>query len=196
MGRVVAVLAAMALVGMLVFVGMTIDLALHGAYVSGGVERFPGAEMVAGVSGAITPLGLLALPLGTVLGLVLTLLSAGFVANIPAALLTLPAPVALVIYCALARRARLGGSGIAGRGGRAQQDPGGGDRHRPDGRHGDEEWAQGVARGVGGAVKRAEHEYGAEEQEREGDDEAGDAKAAHGVCSCPLDKWRRWCASL
>jgi small-conductance mechanosensitive channel len=138
MGRVVAVLAAMALVGMLVFVGMTIDLALHGAYVSGGVERFPGAEMVAGVSGAIAPLGLLALPLGTVLGLVLTLrgrewvwlvviftlfpvagmsmLAAGFVANIPAALLTLPAPVALVIYCALARRARLGGSGIARRG--------------------------------------------------------------------------------
>ena len=41
MRRVLTVLAAFALVTMLIFVAMTVDLSLRGAYVTNSVERFP-----------------------------------------------------------------------------------------------------------------------------------------------------------
>lgn len=138
MRRLLAILAAVALVTMLIFVGMTVDLALHGAYVTDSVERFPGAETVATVGSAITQIGLLILLWATILGLVLairrrhwgwlvaivvlfpvavvSMLSAGFLPDVRVALLTILSPLALLIYGVRSRPARAAGGMGAGAG--------------------------------------------------------------------------------
>jgi hypothetical protein len=113
-------LAALALVMLLVFVGMVTDLSLHGAYVTGDVERFPGAELVATLGSGIAILGLLILLGTTFLDLMLTrqqrqwgwflvlltllpvamvsVFSAGFHPDVGVAVLALLSPIALLIY--------------------------------------------------------------------------------------------------
>lgn len=120
MRRALIVLATFALATMIIFVAMTIDLSLHGAYVTNSVERFPGAVAVVVIGSAITQIGLLVLLGATILGLALTgqrhqwgwlllivvlfpvavasMLSAGFVANSALALLTLLSPFVLLLY--------------------------------------------------------------------------------------------------
>jgi hypothetical protein len=128
MRRVLIVLAAFALVTMLIFVAMTVDLSLHGAYVTNSVERFPGAVAVVTIGSAITQIGLLVLLGATILGLALTgqrhqwgwlllilvlfpvavasMLSTAFVPNVALALLTLLSPLVLLLYSLRAHSAR------------------------------------------------------------------------------------------
>src|SRR5262249_12327086 len=62
-------LAIVALVAMLVFVGMVIDLSLQGPFVTNHVERFPGADSVASIGSGIAELGLFVLSGATILEL-------------------------------------------------------------------------------------------------------------------------------
>jgi len=128
MRRVLTVLAAFALATMLNFVAMTIDLSLHGAYVTDSIERFPGAVAVVVIGSAITQIGLLVLLGATILGLTLSgqrhqwgwlllilllfpvavasMLATGFVPHVAPALLTLLSPLVLLLYSLRAHAAR------------------------------------------------------------------------------------------
>jgi Ca2+/Na+ antiporter len=128
MTRALLLLATVSLVGMLVYVGMVIDLSLHGAYFTGYVERFPGAAIVAIVGSAISQLGLLVLVAATILGsvhagqhrqwlwfvlilvlcpvAVAALFVAGFAPDIRVGMLTLLSPLALLIYSLRTQSAR------------------------------------------------------------------------------------------
>ena len=120
MKRLLVSLAVVALVAMLVFVGMVIDLSLHGAYVTSTGERFPGANAVASIGSGIAELGLVVLLGATILDLslagrhrqwgwfllilflfplaVVSLYSAGFDPKISVALMTLLSPLTLLVY--------------------------------------------------------------------------------------------------
>ncbi|HEX3271553.1 MAG TPA: hypothetical protein VHR15_12965 [Ktedonobacterales bacterium] len=120
MRRLLGILAALALVAMLVFVTMSLDLSLRGAYVTNAVERFPGAGTVAQAGSLVALLGLLALLIATILGAILaiqqrqwgwlllivvlfsvaavSMLAAGFQADAKIAVLTLVSPLALIYY--------------------------------------------------------------------------------------------------
>jgi hypothetical protein len=132
MQRAIIIVASLALVGMGAGVWLAADISMHGALNTNGVERFPGANIVARVLSAAATVGLLLMLVAAVMSLihaarqgqwgwfvvVLLLipvglygfLDAGFTAQVVPGLLALLAPLAALSYGLLQPRRTTGTS--------------------------------------------------------------------------------------